>query len=280
MKTKNVFLGMLMCSTVGLTTSCLSEVNDLELKSGQNEEQKGQLILNLNSSTDFSSQTRALNEANYRNTDNFTVQLFNSANQVMLECKASELNNNLPRTLEIGSYEVKAFYGNEVAASRNEFRVEGSQTFTIKANQSETVNVSCLPTCGRVKVAFASDMADYYKDYSVSFGGTQKLGTDKFDWSKTDTEPWYVAVGENGETINYTISVNAKDDYAHVDGNGVKQTNGTATGSFRLNRNAGYKLNVKPVYTSMTEGGLKVVVTIDESTNDKPITIEVPLTWI
>ena len=137
MKTKNVFLGMLMCSTVGLTTSCLSEVNDLELKSGQNEEQKGQLILNLNSSTDFSSQTRALNEANYRNTDNFTVQLFNSANQVMLECKASELNNNLPRTLEIGSYEVKAFYGNEVAASRNEFRVEGSQTFTIKANQSE-----------------------------------------------------------------------------------------------------------------------------------------------
>ena len=275
MKTKNIFLGIMMCSAVSLNTSCLSESKDLEPK----PEQKGQLVLNLSSSADFAPQTRALNEANYRNTDDFTVQLMNSANQVFLECKASELNNNLPRTLEIGSYEVKAFYGNEFPASRNEFRVEGSKTFTIKANASETVNVSCLPTCGRVKVSFDNDMATYYDDYSVSFGGTQKLGTEKFDWSKSDNEPWYVAVGEEGETVNYTISVKAKEAYA-VEVNGVKQSTGTATGSFKLNRNAGYKLNVKPQYTSMTEGGLKISVTIDESTNDKPITIEVPLTWI
>ena len=284
MKTKNVFLGMLMCSTVGLTTSCLSEVKDLEPQ-GSNDAtgQKGQLVLNLSASTDFAPQTRALNEANYRNTANYTVQLINSASgNVMFECLGSEVASNLPKTLDIGSYEVKAFYGTESAASRNDFRVEGSASFQILANDEKTVDVACLPTCGRVKVNFSDEMATYYDDYSVSFTGTTKLGDNTFAWNKTDNDPWYVAVNNSasGETISYTISVTAKEDYAHVDGNGVKQTSGTATGSFQLKRNAGYKLNVKPEYAPITEGGIKVVVTIDESTNDRPITIEVPLTWI
>ena len=72
----------------------------------------------------------------------------------------------------------------------------------------------------------------------------------------------------------------AKDDYAHVDANGNKQTTGTATGTFTLQRNRAHKLTVSPVYNPTTEGGLKINITIDESTNDKPITIEVPVTWI
>lgn len=282
MKAKKTFLYMLMLSSIGLTTSCLSEVKDLEPNDGNNTtEQKGQLVLNLSASTDFAPQTRALNEANYRNTDNYTVQLINAASgNVMFECLGSEVASNLPKTLEIGSYEVKAFYGTESAASRSDFRVEGSTTFQIQANDTKTVNVSCLPTCGRVKVNFDDEMATYYSDYNVSFGGTSALGTNTFAWAKADTDPWYVAVNNTGETINYTISVTAKEEYAHVDGNGVKQTAGTATGSFQLKRNAGYKLNVKPQYTPTTEGGIKVVITIDESTNDRPVTIEVPLTWI
>ncbi|MBO4613219.1 MAG: DUF4493 domain-containing protein [Bacteroidaceae bacterium] len=283
MKAKKTFLYMLMFSAIGLTTSCLSEVKDLEPNSGEETTvKKGQLVLNLSASTDFAPQTtRALNEANYRNTNNYTVQLLNAnSGSVLFECLGSEVATNLPKTLEIGSYEVKAFYGTESAASRNDFRVEGSSSFQIQANDTKTVNVACLPTCGRVKVNFADDMATYYSDYNVSFTGTTALGSNSFAWAKADNDPWYVAVGTAGEDITYTINVTAKEEYAHVDANGVKQTTGTATGSFKLQRNAGYKLNVKPQYTPTTEGGIKVVVTIDESTNDRPITIEVPLTWI
>ena len=155
MKAKKLFFYMLMLSSLGLTTSCLSEVKDLE-PNGDNNAQTGQLELNLSASTDFATQTRALNEANYRNTSNYTVQLIEaSTGRVMIECLGDEVSSNLPKTLEIGSYKVVAFYGTESAASRNDFRVEGSTSFQILANKKETVNVACLPTCGRVKVDFS-----------------------------------------------------------------------------------------------------------------------------
>jgi hypothetical protein len=79
--------------------------------------------------------------------------------------------------------------------------------------------------------------------------------------------------------VNYTIHLTAKADYAGMDGN-EKVTNATASGSFPLQRNKAKKLTVKPNYTPTTDGGLKIEVSFDDSTNDKPITIEVPVTWI
>ena len=278
---KNVFLKCLSLGLAGMLVACTSERSIDEQFPKEQAKGKGKLTLSLTSSTNFEPETRALNEDNYRNTNNYTVQLINTANNnVLLECKGSELTTNLPKELEGGSYEVKAFYGTEYASSRNDFRVEGSQTFTIKANDEKVVNVDCQPTCGKISVAFDSEMATYYDDYNVSFGGTAALGTNTIEWAKTDTEPWYVKLNDGEETVSYTVNVTAKEDYAHVDANGNKQTSGTATGTFTLQRNRAHKLTVTPSYTPTTEGGLSIKITIDESTNDKPITIEVPVSWI
>lgn len=277
---KKTTLCMMMGVAV-LATSCLSEDHDLNPVQEQTQEkQVGQFRINLSADASFSAQTRALNEATYRNTNNYNVQLLSSAGAVLLEAKASELSANLPKTLEIGTYTVRAFYGTERNASRNDFRVEGSTTFDIKANENSQVNVNCLPTCGKVLVNFSDDMATYYNDYNVTFGGTTALGSETFAWAKDDADPWYILLGENGESLNYTINLTAKDSYLHVDANGNKTSAATATGTFTLQRNRAYKLTVKPNYTQTTEGGLSVTITIDESTNDKPITIEVPVNWI
>ena len=242
----------------------------------QNKEQ-GSLVLNLNASTNFA-ETRSLNEADYRNTQYYDVKVINaSTDNVILECKAYQLATNLPKTVDIGSYRVEAFYGTERDASRSDFYMFGESVVTIKAKEQKTVTVNCTPTCGKVSVAFDSEMATYYTDYNVTFGGTKKLGAKTFSWSKTDSEPWYIALDKSGETVSYTINLTTKEEYLPE---GASSNTGTVTGTFTLERNKAHKLTISPNYKPTTEGGLKLTIVIDDSTNDKNITWEVPVTWI
>ena len=227
MKIKQLLFTLGIATPVALA-SCSSE-KDFDLTPVKDKAQ-GSLILNLEAEAGFESQTRALNENNYKNTANYNVKIINNANDnIIVDCKASELSDYLPKTVVIGSYTV---------------------------------------------------LATYYEDYSVSFSGTSALGSNKFSWTKTDTEPWYIKLNEAGETVNYTISLTAKPDYMHKGKDGSSQATGVATGSFKLYRNKAHKLSIKPNYTPTTEGGMSLTITIDESTNDHEITWDVPVTWI
>ena len=157
--------------------------------------------------------------------------------------------------------------------------VKGSDSFTISGDQTTTVTVNCTPTAGKLLVEFDNAMSTYYDDYNVDFTGTAALGSSVAHWGKTDTAPFYIALTQNGETVNYKIYLTAKSDYA-TEVDGQKVVNAVAEGSFTLARNETKKLTVAPSYTPSAEGGLKIVVTIDDSTNDKTINIEVPVTWI
>lgn len=271
----NHYLFYMGLSVLALFTSCNEREMDLYPDSGAKEQ--GTLILNLDASTDFG-QTRALDEADYRNTSNYNVKLINASNEnVILDCKASQLSVNLPKTVEIGSYRVEASYGTERDASRNEFFMYGDAVVTVKSKEEKTITVNCTPTCGKISVAFDPEMDTYYDDYNVTFGGTKKLGKETIKWSKGDTEPWYVALDKAGETITYTLTLTTKADYLPQ---GSETNIGTATGTFTLERNKAHKLTVKPNYIPTTDGSVKLTLTIDDTTNDTVITWEVPVTWI
>lgn len=272
---KKTMLCMMLGATV-LATSCLSEDQDFAPVQEQGSE-KGQLVLTLSADANFSQQTRALNEADYLNTDNYTVELWNvDKDKLVYTCQANDFEAKVLDT-DV-TYEVRAYYGTEYAKSRNDFRMEGSKTFrfTEDGASPQSVNVECSPTCGKITANFDESMGNYFNSYKVNFGGTAQLGTDVCEWKQTDTEPWYVAIakGSAGETITYTISLTAKPDY--VDGS----ENGVVTGSFTLKRNTAHTLNIKPTYTPNVQGSLSVIVTIDDTTNDKPVDIVVPVTWI
>lgn len=251
-------------------TSCIS--NDLGLETG------GSLNINLNPQNDFV-QTRALSESSYRNTSNYRVKVVSTSNNsIVIDCLASELSNNLPKTMPIGTYEVSATYGNEHAASRDEFLMTGSSVVTIKGNETTTATVDCSPTCGRVSVEFGQNMTTYFSDYNVVFGGTKLLNGNTFAWNKTDTEPWYVGLDSEGEVITYTITLTAKDAFV-FENNSSSQNTHTVTGSFNLRRNCAHKLTVNASYNPSSEGGLGITITIDDSTNDTPIDITIPISW-
>lgn len=259
--------------------SCVSD--DLGLDRDSDNAGYGTLTLGLTSNTKFTP-TRALSETGYTNISAYTVKLVNAKNdQVVLEGRYSELNNQFPAVLEIGSYRLEASYGVEHPCSRDEFFMIGNTVVTIKANEKKEVNVACAPTCGKLSVAFDAGMATYFDDYSVTYSGTKAMGaTGSCVWGKTDTDPWYVALEEGGETLHYTINLVAKDDYLHNDADGTQSKEATVEGSFTLERNRAHKLTIKPNYTPSIEGGLSITITIDEGTNDHEVNWEVPVTWL
>ena len=117
-------------------------------------------------------------------------------------------------------------------------------------------------------------MAEFYNDYSVTISGTEAMGAENISWLKGDKEPWYVKLNEEGETISFAITTKAKDEYVNNELQGDVKT-----GTFKLYRNKAYKMNISANYTPTNIGEIKITITIDESTSDKPVDIEVPIEW-
>lgn len=272
---KNFLMLLASVGAASLMASCASEESSLGLDG------KGTVNLSLTSGTEFTISARALTESNYKNVNNYTVQVVNAINGTVVdEFKGSEISSKFPKTLNIGSYRINAFYGTEAPASRNNFLVTGSTTFNIKGEDNLDVAVKCAPTCGRLSVEFSPEMATYFTNYEVVYGGTKALGSSTITWAKSDVEPWYVLLDEAGETVNYTINLTTKEDFLQTINGGEGKVDAQVTGTIQLQRNKAHKLTVSPTYTPTTDGGMKLTITIDEGTNDKEITIEVPVTWI
>ena len=284
---KKTTLCMMMGVAV-LATSCLSEDHDLAPAEVQDSVQKGKIVINVDAATEFAQQqTRALVEADYEVTANYTVQMYDNADpsKLIVNCKYSELSSpevaKKLSKLDPATYTVKAFYGTDVPYSRDKFYVIGERQVTLNAGDEVNVPLTCKPTCGRLNVVFGSKMADYYDYYDVSFSEAVAFGGSSISWSATDKDPWYVRLNEAGETLRYTISVTAKDEYAYTDAQGNKQNTGVVTNTFFLERSKAYKLNVNPVYNPTEEGGLAISIEFDEDTNDPtPIDVVVPIDWL
>ena len=241
---------------------------------GQTKDGEGLLTLSLSSDANFKGSTRAVSESSYKVVDNYTVVVTDKDGVERLRCYGSEVNSRLPLTLPLGSCLVEAFYGTEKAYSRDAFYVYGKDIRTVTEDKTTSAEVVCTPTCGRIAVNFSSEMSKYYSDYNVTFSGTEAMGEESIVWAKNDTEPWYVKLNEAGETISFAITATPKDEYVNNE-----QQGNVKTGTFTLNRNKAYKMNIAPSYTSMDLGSIKLSITIDESTNDKYVETEIPIDW-
>lgn len=256
---------------IGAMLSSCSQMTDFQNQSEQTG--KGMLSLSLSAAADFKS--RAVVETEYENVDEYTVVVTDKYGVEVMNCKGAEMASQMPLVINVGDFTVQAFYGVDAVASRDAFYVYGETQGYIKPDEEVAATVVCTPTCGRLRVAFDENMADYFNDYKVEFTGTKamKSADVKCEWKKDDTEPWYVKLEEGGETISFTITTETKEEFVNAN----QQKVATKTGTFSLAPNKGYKLNVAPSYTATGKLGLNI--TIDESTNDKPVDVEVPVEW-
>ena len=248
--------GVLLCAGAFIV-SCSS---DEELTpSGE-----GTISLDIRTETGFLS--RAVNEADYMNVNNYTVQLL-SGEEVVAEFGKGE---TIPTSYKVaaGTYQVKAFCGEDVPASTETMYVEGlSGEVTVNGTESEatSVKVVCRPVCAKVAVKFADTMSQYFTDWSVTFK-TVALGSGSFVWSKDAVAPVYLKVGQN-EKVQAVISYTRDGKPAEI----AKE--------YVMSPADGMTINVTPK-VEQSEGNLNVTITIDTTTNDIEQDIEVPSDWV
>lgn len=254
-KMKQVLLSSLLEAAL-ILASCSQDVNGEMSKAGT-----GNIGFGVSSNATF---TKAVDENAYGNTDNYTVQILQGGQEIesfrYADRKESyELSN--------GTYTLKAFYGTEKNASRNEFYVEGSKNFTVNGND-QAIYVDCYPTCGKALVKFNANMSDFFSDYYVVYE-TEALTAEGANatWGKADTEPWYLKLNQSGETVKATICLTRKD-------NGKSST---VEKNYAMKPGKSWTMNITAKEDS---GSLGIEITIDESTNDHEIDITVPGNWI
>lgn len=251
------FLRTYVCLLLGFAafTACTSDEEEALIPEG-----KGYVKLSLNADAGF--QTKAVDEEAYKNLDNYTVQILKDGKVV----DGMEWNyTNMPTELiELtnGGYELKAFYGEDEAASKQNMYVEGKTPFNINSDKVEA-SVTCRPVCGKVTVKFDSKMADYFNDYSITFK-TNALGDMNISWAKNDTDPIYMKV-DNNESIGAV--------YTLVDKQG-KST--TINKSYSLSPMKHLIIKVVPTVSS---GNIGITIEVDDTTNDIPVDIEIPSNW-
>lgn len=255
---KKLLGGLLSCILGGwLLTACTSD-DDLQ----QIPEGKGYVKLALNTNTGF--QTKAVDEEEYKDLNNYTVQILKGGKVVEgMEWKYPEMPTEQIE-LTNGAYELKAFYGKDEAASRQSMYVEGKKTFNINSDKV-TAEVTCKPVCGKVTVKFDSKMADYFNDYSITFQ-TKALGDMNISWTKNDTDPIYMKV-ENQEKISAVYNL--------VDKQGKQANIGNKT--YELSPLKHLIVNVVP---AVSNGQIGISIEVDESTNDHEVDITIPSDWI
>lgn len=240
------------------TTSCSSEEELSQVYQGT-----GTVELTVNPDAGF--QSRAVDESYYNNLKNYTVQVLKDG-VVYNNC---QWTGAVPSSveMEVGTYTLKAFAGKDEAVSTNNMYVVGSSDFTVTDGQNTTASVTCKPVCAKVSITFGEDMPKYFTDYYVTFK-TVALGAASYIWEKDNTEPVYMKVNEN-EKINPQIVL--------TDTKGKLQTLDLKDGGYTLSPAQALNVEIVPV---VNNGKIHISITVDDTTIDKEISIEVPSDWV
>lgn len=229
--------------------------------------ESGSITFSFETGNVFNTDVRGLDEDAYKNIQNYTVQLFDVSGTELQSGRYDAFANT---TMELpnGAYTLKAFYGKEHVASRDEFYAGGETGFSVQGD-NKTVSVACAPTAARCAVTFDESMATYFSDYYVEFETSAlKAQSSVAKWASGDSEPWYLKVEEN-EPVTATLYV-------------TRLSDGKSTSVVRtrnLNPNEAWRLNISANYEE-SNGQIGITITIDESTNDQTVDVTVPSEWL
>ena len=239
-----------------LLYSCSSDEAELQFSEGT-----GYVSLNLNTNIGF--QSRAVDESDYQDLSNYTVQILKDGNSLHKWDyndipEFTELANNTYTMLAICGDSTKAVYTDDLC-------VLGSKSFTVK-NDSVNVDVTCKPNSARINIEFDEKMDEYFSDYEVRIK-TAAQGGSTYIWDNTTVGPVYFKVKQN-EVVTMTIKLTPK--------SGV-EADTEIQKTYTLSPADAMKMTLAPVIGS---GSLSITITIDETVIEHPVDIEVPSEWV
>lgn len=245
------------------SASCSSDHDDIPSEASG----KGGVRIGLSTDTGFSS--RAVDESEYKNLNNYIVQILKD-DVPLTDYKTTTYADLMGKVLLLnsGSYTVKAFHGEDKPVSTTSMYVEGTTDFTVK-NDTVKVSFTCAPVCAKVVVDFNKELDTYFSDYSVVFK-TKAMGQTAFTWNKEIKEPAAYMKVEKEEPVETLIYLTPKEGVLIKGETPIKKT-------YTLSPSQMKTISIAP---SFSESNIGIEITIDETTNDKPIDITVPSDWV
>lgn len=253
------FWSALLCAAV--LTACSSDTDEVAETTGT-----GYVSLALNADANFETTTKAVDESEYQDVNQYTVQVFKSGQEdgePLIEGLYGELKDSY--TLNVGQYVMKAFMGEDKAVSTDVLYFYGEKGFPVKEGQTAEVELTCKPSSARINVVFDEKMDEYFSAYSVKIE-TEAQKPSSFDWTKETVGPVYFKVNEK-EPVKITVNLTNKENVmAKVE-----------PVTYTLSPGNAKKITVKP---NVNGGNLGISISIDDKTNDHNVDIEIPGDWL
>lgn len=254
----------LLCGAVALLMGMAS----CDSSSDYSGKGRGYLSLGLSANPAFSSKVRAIDEAVYKDPDNYAV--------LVSDAEGNEAFNGLYRDMPLEielvagkTYTVKATYGENPEVAFDKLYVEGSQQFTLENGEQKSLSLSCRPANVKVSVVYTDKFLKYYSDCTVSL--------DKDNWQspftmnmKTDAnKDAYLKAQADGETLSIDIS-----GFKDKDGNSVSI--GIPTTTKVVKPRMYLTITIDPEEITISTGTASLDVTVDPGTDDKDVNIDIP----
>lgn len=137
-------------------------------------------------------------KANPEDIKEYTVEIL-QADKVIKIYSYDKLPEKLQ--LEPGTYTARASWGSLKAAAFESLYIEGKKDFTVVANKSTQVSLTCTPANAKVTVDYSSEVNYAYTDYFVTMS-TASTGYSPLTFYKGENRAGYFKVKEGGEKLN------------------------------------------------------------------------------
>lgn len=259
---KRLFLMVSMVILLGGIISCDSN-NDAY------PHRDGTLSIGLLANPSFSSKTRAINEMEYKNADNYTIQIQELNGDLLYD----DLYKNMPMSFDVEAgrtYTVKAFYGENVDAGFDKLYMEGNQQFTISEGEQKNLILSCRPANVKVTVKYTEEFLKYYSDCTVSLQTSHLIEPFTMNMNTDANKEAYLKADITGETIRISV-----DGFKDKSGKPVDM-GGALTATKNVTPKTHVTITVDPEIITIGTGEASLDVSVDTSTEDKEVNIEIP----
>lgn len=257
-----------MLAMGALTVSCSSE--DEAVTQGAS----GQASIMIDLSSDLS-YSRAIDESEYMNTQNYKVTLSSEKGDVFKDALYSSLD--MEYKIDFNTpYTLTAYYGEDVAYGYDKLYVKGSTTFSIPQGDRKTITVNCTPANAKLILKYeglstSDTFEEYFQDCQVSIK-TQYM-EQAFTMAKADEgKELYLKTGDTGTEVTLSFTITDLDGETAT----IEKEDFETTKTITLKPGVAYTLTIKPNQIDVDGGKLGMDITVDDSVTDEDVTITVP----
>lgn len=256
---------LFLCSAATLLLGIVS----CDAGAGEKATGSGTLSLGLSSNPSYTSKTRSINEAEYKEVNNYAI-LISDAEGV---AAYNGLYKDMPMSIELSAgkpYTVKACYGENPDAAFDKMYVEGIQQFTLKDGEQMNLSLTCRPANVKVSVVYTEDFMKYYSDCTVSLKTARLMKPFTMNLVTDAGKDAFLKADAAGEELSITV-----DGFKDKKGNPVTMdvplcSTKTITPRMYLT------ITVESELITISSGTASLDVTVNPDTEDKDVNIEIP----